>query len=54
MKIKIDFNSEELEKLNGQGTFDEVVSEAHDMLDEAIAMRSDFVTCSIKLDSEKD
>ena len=54
MKIKIDFDNEELEKLNGKGTFDEVVSKAHDLLDEAIAIRSDYVTCSIKLDSEKD
>mgnify|MGYP005804715833 CR=1 FL=1 len=54
MKIKIDLTAVDLRELNNPETTDEVIAEAHAILDHIFEEKDNLIKCSITVDGDKE
>lgn len=54
MKIRLDLTSADLRELNDPETSDQVIAEAHSILDRIFEERDSLLKCSITVDGDKE
>ena len=54
MKIKIDLTASDLRELNDPETTDQVIAEAHEILNHIFEERDNLIKCSITVDGDKE
>ena len=54
MKIKIDLTASDLRELNDPEFTDQVIAEAHAILDHIFAEKDNLIKCSITVDGDKE
>lgn len=53
MKLKLDLSPEDLMKLNNPESMDEVIAQAHAMLDYIFTEKDKLIKCSIMVDDKE-
>ena len=54
MKIRLDLTSTDLRELNDPEFTDQVIAEAHSILDHIFAEKDNLIKCSITVDGDKE
>lgn len=54
MKIKIDLTAADLKELNNPETTEQVIAEAHAILDHIFNEKDNLIKCSITVDGDKE
>ena len=54
MKIRLDLTANDLADLNNNETAEQVIAEAHSILDHIFAEKDNLIKCSITVDGDKE